>query len=182
MWARSFGRSYTNLSLHTFLLHPQVNFVQKLSITCRPWLLRWANLEPMVIMLLPNNLIVLLPRSNFKKSQRTTSLIPYLVLGISNLGTRFFLRGGRLWRPRFLITVIIANDRISRVKPAEHRSNLGQPGSSPQKPRQWTLLDPLTKSTSIRGQPLVRDPIKPRLRIDVGECRPELLPRSPKFN
>jgi hypothetical protein len=35
-----------------------------------------------------------------------------------------------VWRPRFLITVINANDRISRVKPVKHQSNLGQPGSS----------------------------------------------------
>jgi hypothetical protein len=27
--------------------------------------------------------------------------------------------------PKFLITVINANDRISRVKPVKHRSNLG---------------------------------------------------------
>jgi hypothetical protein len=38
--------------------------------------------------------------------------------------------------PGFLITVINANDRISRVKPVKHRSNLYQPGSSPRKPRQ----------------------------------------------
>jgi hypothetical protein len=42
----------------------------------------------------------------------------------------------KVWRPRFLIIVINANDRISRVKPVKHRSNLGQPGSSPRKPRQ----------------------------------------------
>jgi hypothetical protein len=35
-------------------------------------------------------------------------------------------------RHRFLITVINANDRISRVKPVKPRSNLGQPGSSPE--------------------------------------------------
>jgi hypothetical protein len=29
------------------------------------------------------------------------------------------LKGGRLWRPRFLISIINANDRISRVKPAD---------------------------------------------------------------
>jgi hypothetical protein len=40
-----------------------------------------------------------------------------------------------VWCPRFLSNVINANDRISRVKPAEHWSNLGQPGSSPRKPR-----------------------------------------------
>jgi hypothetical protein len=38
-----------------------------------------------------------------------------------------------VWCPRFLINVINANNRISRVKPTEHRSNLGQPGSPPQK-------------------------------------------------
>jgi hypothetical protein len=37
-----------------------------------------------------------------------------------------------VWRPRFLITVINANDRISRVKPVKPQSNLGQPGSSPE--------------------------------------------------
>jgi hypothetical protein len=37
-----------------------------------------------------------------------------------------------LWRPRFSITVINTNDRISRVKPVKPRSNLGQPGSSPE--------------------------------------------------
>jgi hypothetical protein len=87
----------------------------------------------------------------------------------------------KVWRPRFLITIINTNGRISRVKPAEHRSNLGQPGSSPRRPRQWTLLDPLTKSTHIGGQPLVQDTVKPGLTVDVSECRPELLPRSPKF-
>jgi hypothetical protein len=35
--------------------------------------------------------------------------------------------------------------------------------------------------THTRGQPLVKGTVKPRLRIDVSECRPELLPRSPKF-
>jgi hypothetical protein len=49
------------------------------------------------------------------------------------------LKGGRLWCPRFLINVINANDRISWVKLTEHWSNLGWPGSSPRKPRQWTL-------------------------------------------
>jgi hypothetical protein len=34
--------------------------------------------------------------------------------------------------PRFLITIINTNDRISRVKPVKPRSNLGQPGSSPE--------------------------------------------------
>jgi hypothetical protein len=42
------------------------------------------------------------------------------------------LQTAPLWRPRFLIAVINANDRISRVKPVKPRSNLGQPGSSPE--------------------------------------------------
>jgi hypothetical protein len=42
-------------------------------------------------------------------------------------------------------------------------------------------IEPLTKSTHTRGQPLVKGTVKPRLRIDVSECRSELLPRSPKF-
>jgi hypothetical protein len=94
------------------------------------------------------------------------------------------LKGGRLWRPRFLIT-INANDRISRVKPVKPRSNLGQPGSSPQKPRQWTLMNPLTKPTHTRGQPLVKGTAKTVLTIDVSECRPELcrvLQNSPKHS
>jgi hypothetical protein len=62
-----------------------------------------------------------------------------------------------------------------------NRPNTGQPGSSPRKPHRQTLLDPLTKSTHTRGKPLVKDTVKPRLRIDVSECRPELLPRSPNF-
>jgi hypothetical protein len=37
-----------------------------------------------------------------------------------------------LWRPRFLITVINANDRISWSN-GQPRSNLGQPGPSPRK-------------------------------------------------
>jgi hypothetical protein len=43
------------------------------------------------------------------------------------------------------------------------------------------LLNPLTKSTHPRGQPLVRDKVKPRLNTDVGECLLELLPCSPNF-
>jgi hypothetical protein len=87
----------------------------------------------------------------------------------------------RLWRPRFLINVINTKDRISRVKPTEHWSNLGQPGSSPRNPHRRTLLDPLTKSTHTRGLPLVKGTVKLRLNIDVSECRPEFLPRSPNF-
>jgi hypothetical protein len=42
-------------------------------------------------------------------------------------------------------------------------------------------MNPLTKSTHIRGQPLVKDTVKTGLTVDISECRPELLPRSPKF-
>jgi hypothetical protein len=42
-------------------------------------------------------------------------------------------------------------------------------------------MNPLTKPTHTRGQPLVKDPVKTGLTVDVSECRPELLPRSPKF-
>jgi hypothetical protein len=67
------------------------------------------------------------------------------------------------------------------TKLIEPRSNLGQPGTSPRESRHWTLLNPLTKPTHTRGQPVVKGMVKPRLTIDVGECRPELLPRSPNF-
>jgi hypothetical protein len=44
------------------------------------------------------------------------------------------------------------------------------------------LIEPLNQVyTHTRGQPLVKDTVKPGLTIDVGECRPELLPRSPNF-
>jgi hypothetical protein len=42
-------------------------------------------------------------------------------------------------------------------------------------------MNPLTKFVHTRSQPLVKDTVKPRLFSDVSECRPELLPRSPKF-
>jgi hypothetical protein len=42
-------------------------------------------------------------------------------------------------------------------------------------------IEPLTKSTHTRGQPLVIGMVKPRLNPDVGECCPKLLPRSPNF-
>jgi hypothetical protein len=41
----------------------------------------------------------------------------------------------KVWRPRFLITVINANDRINRVKPVKPRPNLGHhPKTSPMNP------------------------------------------------
>jgi hypothetical protein len=90
-------------------------------------------------------------------------------------------RPWKMWRPKFLITVINANDQISRVKLVKHRSNLGQPGSSPRKPRQWTLMNPLPKPTHTRNGPLAKDTVKTGLTVDVSECRLELLPRSPDF-
>jgi hypothetical protein len=42
-------------------------------------------------------------------------------------------------------------------------------------------MNPLTKFVRTRSQPLVKDTVEPRLNIDVSECRPELLPRSPNF-
>jgi hypothetical protein len=42
-------------------------------------------------------------------------------------------------------------------------------------------IEPFTKSTHTRGQPVVKDTVKLGLTLDVGECRPELLSRSPNF-
>jgi hypothetical protein len=42
-------------------------------------------------------------------------------------------------------------------------------------------MNPWTKSTRTRGQTSVKDMVKTGLTVDVSECRPELLPRSPKF-
>jgi hypothetical protein len=39
----------------------------------------------------------------------------------------------------------------------------------------------LTKSTHTHCGPLVKDTVKTGLTVDVSECRPDLLPRSPKF-
>jgi hypothetical protein len=75
-----------------------------------------------------------------------------------------------LWRPRFLITVINANDRISRVKPVKPRSTW----VITQQPRQWTPMNPLTEPTHTRSQSLVKDTVKTGLTVDVSECRPEL--------
>jgi hypothetical protein len=44
-----------------------------------------------------------------------------------------------------------------------------------------TPIDPLTKSTHLGGQPLVKDTVKPYWNPNVDERPPELLPRSPKF-
>jgi hypothetical protein len=42
-------------------------------------------------------------------------------------------------------------------------------------------MNPLTKPAQTRNGPLVKDTVKTGLTVDVGECRPELLQRSPKF-
>jgi hypothetical protein len=42
-------------------------------------------------------------------------------------------------------------------------------------------IRPLDQVYTHRGQPLVKDIVKTGLTLDVGECRPELLPRSPNF-
>jgi hypothetical protein len=42
-------------------------------------------------------------------------------------------------------------------------------------------MNPSTKSIHTRGRPLVKDTVKTGLTLDIGECRPELLPRSPNF-
>jgi hypothetical protein len=43
-------------------------------------------------------------------------------------------------------------------------------------------MNPLAKPTNTRSQPLVKSTVKPRLTVDVSECRPALLPRSPKIH
>jgi hypothetical protein len=42
-------------------------------------------------------------------------------------------------------------------------------------------MNPLTEPTHTRGGPVVKDTLKPGLTVDAGDCRAELLPRSPKF-
>jgi hypothetical protein len=61
------------------------------------------------------------------------------------------LKGGRLWRPRFLISIINANDRFSWVKPSDI------------------------------GPTMVKGTVKPYLNPYVFERPLELLPRSPNF-
>jgi hypothetical protein len=64
-----------------------------------------------------------------------------------------------LWRPRFLISLISANDRFRWVKHCWHWSNLGQHGSSPRKLSHQALTTLLIKSTTTCGQPLVKTPV-----------------------
>jgi hypothetical protein len=42
-------------------------------------------------------------------------------------------------------------------------------------------IEPFDQVYTHPWSPLVKDTVKPRLNIDVDECRPELLPRSPNF-
>jgi hypothetical protein len=59
------------------------------------------------------------------------------------------------------------------------------------KPRSTWVITPKTESTTSNNpldqvktpcaQTVVKDTVKPRLNPDVGECLPELLPRSPNF-
>jgi hypothetical protein len=67
-----------------------------------------------------------------------------------------------LWRPRFFISIISANDRISQVKHCWHWSNLGQPGTSLREPRQQSLMTHLIKSTPTCDQPWSKARSKPR--------------------
>jgi hypothetical protein len=60
-------------------------------------------------------------------------------------------------------------------------SNHGQPGSSPRKPHQPTLMTPLIKLTHMCGQALVKSTVKPYLNPSDLECPPEILLRSPNF-
>jgi hypothetical protein len=119
MWARSFGRSYTNLSLHTFRLHPRVNLVQKLSITCHLWLLLWDNFEPLVVMLFAQYSHRVAASEYFLKVLEDHFPISLSCPWDFKSRDEILLKGGRLWRPRFLIIVISANGRVSRVKPAD---------------------------------------------------------------
>jgi hypothetical protein len=42
-------------------------------------------------------------------------------------------------------------------------------------------MNPLTKPTHTSNGPLAKDTVKTGLTVDISECHPELLPRSPKF-
>jgi hypothetical protein len=71
-----------------------------------------------------------------------------------------------LWRPRFLISIISASDRISKVKCCWRWSNRGQPRSSPRKPSQQARMTLLITSTPTCGQPLVKTPIKTPMSLN----------------
>jgi hypothetical protein len=42
--------------------------------------------------------------------------------------------------------------------------------------------EPLYQAYTPRSGPLVKDTVQTGLTVDVSECRPELLPRSPKIH
>jgi predicted SPOUT superfamily RNA methylase MTH1 len=42
-------------------------------------------------------------------------------------------------------------------------------------------MSPLSKPTHTRSQPVVKGTVKTGLTVDLSECRPELLPRSPNL-
>jgi hypothetical protein len=87
-----------------------------------------------------------------------------------------------LWRPRFLISIISANDQVKQRQTRWLWSNLGQPGSSPRKLGRQSLMTLLIKSRHPCGQTLVNPWSKPRSNPYVFELPPELLQRSPNFN
>jgi hypothetical protein len=92
---------------------------------------------------------------NFKGNNSSREHLPTSSFTFKSWDEILF-QGGRLWCPMFLISLISANDRTSRVKPCRHGSNHGQPGSSPRKPSQQALMTLLIKSTPTCGQPLVK--------------------------
>jgi hypothetical protein len=98
----------------------------------------------------------------------------YLVFLKSNLGTRFHLRGVGFDASSFYLTLIAGQS-------CWQWSNRSQPGSSPRKPHQPTLVTLLIKSIHMCGQALVKSRVKPYLNPSDLECFPELLPRSPNF-
>jgi hypothetical protein len=85
-----------------------------------------------------------------------------------------------MWRPKFIISIINANDRISRVKPADigqTKVNLGHHLET----ESTTPIDPLDQVNTHLGQTLVKTTVKSHWNPGVCECLPELLPRSRKF-
>jgi hypothetical protein len=74
-----------------------------------------------------------------------------------------------------LMTGSAESNRLALVKPRSTWVITSK--TSPMNP-----IEPLDHVyTHTRGQPLVKDTVKPRLNADVGKCLPELLPRSPNF-
>jgi hypothetical protein len=69
---------------------------------------------------------------------------------------------GMLWCPRFLISIISANDWVKQSQSRWLESNLCQPGSSPRKPSRQRLMILLSKSTQSCGQTLVKGMVKPQ--------------------